>query len=160
MDVRFETLAPMRVAFVRYVGPYPPEDHGGFHHAWEKLRAWAEPRGLLGPRTNLLSICHDNPHVTPSDRLRTDACIIPDRPFQPEGEIGTQEIPGGEYAVVTHRGPYETLSETFARLYGDWLPQSGREPTEAPGFQVYRNSPENTAPQDLVTDLYVPLQSR
>src|SRR5262249_44826824 len=103
---------------------------------------------------------HDNPHVTPSDRLRTDVCIIPDRPFEPEGEVGTQEIAGGEYAGVTHRGPYKRLTETFTRLYGDWLPQSGREPTDAPGVPACRNSPEDTAPPDLVTDLYVPLKPR
>ena len=41
-----------------------------------------------------------------------------------------QEIPGGEYAVVTHKGPFERLPDVYAQLYGDWLPHSGREPAE------------------------------
>ena len=72
----------------------------------------------------------------------------------------TQEIHGGEYAVVTHNGPCETLPETFTRLYRKWLPQSCREPAEAPGFQHYRTTPREMAPQDLVTDFYVPLRPR
>jgi AraC family transcriptional regulator len=155
MDVRLETLAPLKVAFIRHVGPYE-----GAALAWQKLLAWAGQHGLLGPRVKLIGISHDDPHVTPAERLRCDACLATDRPFQPEGEVGTQEIPGGEYAVTAHRGPYEKLPETYARLYGDWLPASGREPAESPGFQLYRNSPQDTAPEDLLTDVYVPLRPR
>jgi AraC family transcriptional regulator len=157
MDVHIETLVPIKVAFLRHVGPYEDE---GVGRTWQKLKSWAEERGLLGPRTKLLGISHDNPHVTPPDRLRCDACLATDRPLEPEGEIGIQEIPGGEYAVTTHRGPYEKLPDTYLRLYGDWLPQSGREPAEGPGFQHYLNSERDTAPEDLVTDIYVPLRPR
>ena len=157
MDVRIENLAPMKVACLRHVGPY---DDDALRETWEKLLAWAGPRGLFGPRTLKVGIDHDNPHVTAPDKLRYDACITTDRPVQPEGEIGTQEIGGGEYAVVTHKGPYETLHETYARLYGDWLPRSGREPADTHGFAVYRKTPPDTAPEDLVTDVYVPLKPR
>ena len=157
MDVRIETLAPMKVAFLRHVGPYEDE---GMGRTWRKLEAWAKQHGLLGPRAKLLGVSHDNPHVTPPDKLRYDACIAADRPFRPEGEIGVQEIPGGEYAVVAHKGPYEKLPDTYAWLYGDWLPRSGREPAESPGFQHYHNTPAVTAPEDLVTDIYVPLRPR
>jgi AraC family transcriptional regulator len=157
MNVRITTLAPMKVVFLRHVGPYEDEALG---KTWDRLLFWAGQHGLLGPRTKLLGIDHDNPHVTPPDKLRYDACIATDKPAEPEGEVGTQEIPAGEYALVTHKGPYETLPETYARLYGEWLPQSDREPADAPGFQHYRTTPRETATQDLVTDIYVPLQTR
>jgi AraC family transcriptional regulator len=157
MSVRMTTLTPMKVAFLRHVGPYEDEALG---RTWDRLLFWAGQRGLLGPRTRLLGIDHDNPHVTPPDKLRYDACVATDQPVEPEGEVGTQEIPGGEYAVVTHQGPYETLPEAYARLYGEWLPQSGREPAATPGFQHYRTTPRESAPQDLVTDIYVPLRPK
>jgi AraC family transcriptional regulator len=155
MEVRIETLAPQKVAFLRHVGPYE-----GVSQTWCKLEAWAGQHGLLGPGTKLIGISHDNPHVTPAEKLRYDACIATDQPFEPVGEIGVQEIPGGEYVVVTHRGPYEKLADTYAWLYGDWLPQSGREPAESPGFQLHHNTPPETPPEDLVTDIYVPLKPR
>ena len=157
MDVRIETLAPTQVAFHRHVGPYDDQE---LHRTWERLLAWAEQRGLLNERAKLVGISHDNPHVTPADKLRYDACIASDRPLGAEGEIGTQVLPGGDYAVVTHTGPYEGLTETYARLYGDWLPKSGREPADHPGFVVYRNRPRGTPPEKLVTDIYVPLRAR
>jgi AraC family transcriptional regulator len=156
MDVHVESLAPKKVVYLRHVGPYEGE---ALEETWAKLLTWAGPRGLLGPRTVLLGIGHDNPHVTRPDKLRYDACLATDQPVEPEGEVSTQEIPGGEYAVATHKGPYQSLTETYACLYGDWLPASGREPADAPGFEVYHNSPLDTAPQDLVTDVYVPLRT-
>ena len=153
MEVKIKTIEPMRVAFVRHVGPY--EQVG---ETWNKLCAWAGPRGLFGPQTVMLGICHDDPEVTPTDKIRYDACMTVDAPFEPEGEVGVQDIEGGEYAVVTHHGPYEKLSETYAQLCGQWLPSSGRELRSAPPFELYHNSPHDTAPDDLLTDIHLPLQ--
>jgi AraC family transcriptional regulator len=155
MDVRLETVAPMRVAFIRNVGPYCD---GG--KAWMKLFGGAGPRGLAARSPKMLGVCHDDPDVTPADKIRYDACLVVDGSVQPEGEVGIQEVGGGEYAVATHRGSYETLSKTYSQLYGEWLPASGREPRSSPPFEVYLNSPQNTAPADLVTEIYLPLAPR
>jgi AraC family transcriptional regulator len=40
------------------------------------------------------------------------------------------------------------------------LPNSGREPANSPGFQHYRTTPRETLPDDLITDIYVPLRPR
>lgn len=40
---------------------------------------------------------------------------------------------------------------------GEWLPSSGRRVGTGPTFEVYRNTPETAAPNDLRTDLYLPL---
>jgi hypothetical protein len=41
LEVRIESLPPMRVARFHSIGPNPEAQ------AWTRLRAWAEPRGLL-----------------------------------------------------------------------------------------------------------------
>ena len=35
--------------------------------------------------------------------------------------------------------------------------RSGREALTAPSLEIYRNSPWNTRPEDLVTDIHLPL---
>jgi AraC family transcriptional regulator len=152
VDVRVESVPVLRVAFMRHTGPY--EEVRG---TWEKLMAWAGPRGLLGWDTTILAVPHDDPDVTPPEKVRYDACIVVDERFRPEGEVGVQQVGGGEYAVATHRGPYRTIGETFDSLCGEWLPTSGREVRSAPPFVVYRNTPEDAAPEDLLTDVYMPL---
>src|SRR5437867_1243250 len=66
-DIRVRIVEPMRVAFVRHVGPY--EKVG---EAFQRLFDWAGRRGLFGPDTKLLGIGHDDPHITPPDKLRFD----------------------------------------------------------------------------------------
>jgi len=61
--------------------------------------------------------------------------------------------------IVTHRGPYDTLEETYRRLFREWVPTSGRQLRSFPCFEVYRNDPTTARPEDLVTDIYVPLAS-
>jgi len=153
MDVQVKKVDPMRVAFVRHVGPY--KEVGP---TWQKLCAWAGPRGLFGPQTTFVGLCHDDPEVTPPDKIRYDACLTVGDDVQPEGEVGVQEIPGGDYATTVHHGPYEKLADTYAQLCGQWLPGSGREMRSGPGFEIYRNSPQDTPPEDLITEVYVPLE--
>lgn len=153
--VRIEQFLPRRVAFLRHGGPYL-----SVGPTFQKLMAWAGSRGLLGPHALVLGICHDDPEVTPPEKIRFDCCVTVADNVAAEGEVGIQTIGGDEYAVVTHRGPYEGLGATYRWLYGTWLPTSGREPRHAPPFEVYRNNPMNARPEDLLTDIYVPLGPR
>jgi AraC family transcriptional regulator len=105
----------------------------------------------------LLGIVHDDPAVTPGAKVRYDACLVVGDAVRSEGEVGVQEVGRGAHAVHTHRGPYDRLPDTYARLCGEWLPANGEEPADAPSFEVYHNSPYDTRPEDLVTDIYVPL---
>jgi len=88
---------------------------------------------------------------------RFDACLSVNDHFEATGEIGVQEIHGGLYAIATHRGPYEKLEETYRQFYRDWVPTNGRELRSDPCLEVYQNDSATTKPEDLVTDIYVPL---
>jgi len=154
MNVTIKHLEPMRVAFMRHVGPYSEVGK-----TWEKFMMLLGKEGLLGGDAQFIGVCHDDPAVTPPEKIRYDACMTVGGDFRAEGEIGLQTIPGGEYAVMTHFGPYEKLGESYAKLLGQWLPRSGRNLRSTPCFDVYLNSPESTEPEDLITDLYAPLES-
>jgi AraC family transcriptional regulator len=153
MKVQVKVMASMRVAFMRHVGPY-----GEVGATWGRLLPWCGKEGLLGGDSLFIGLCHDDPEVTLPEKLRYDACVTADAAFKPTGEIGVQVIPGGDYAVTTHFGPYHRLGKTYAALLGQWLPRSGRELGHSSCFEVYLNSPEDTDPKDLLTDIYVPLQ--
>ena len=86
------------------------DDQGGA--TWQKFMSWAASRGLFGAMGKPLAVIHDDPEITPTDKLRYDVCIAVDDGFQPEEGVGVQEIAGGQYAVARHRGPYQRLGET------------------------------------------------
>ena len=155
MDVRIKKMNPIRVAFVRHTGPYSL-----CGNAWDKLLTYMGKEGLIGGDLLFIGICYDDPEVTPPDKVRYDACVAVDDNFAPIGEIGVQVIDGGEFAVTTHFGPYDKLGETYGKLFGQWLPRSGRELRSSPCFEVYLNDPQGTDPKDLITDIYMPLEEK
>ena len=151
-NVRVAEFGPKRIAFLRHVGPYSQVGP-----TWQRLMMWAGQRGLIGPMPTLLGIVYDAPEVTAEANLRYDAALVVTDDIQPEGEIGIQEIEHCQYAVILHAGPYESIQQTYDRLCGDWLPASGREPASIPAFERYLNSPYDTAPENLRTEIYLPL---
>ncbi len=155
MDVQIKEVPARKVVFVRHTGPYPE-----CGKAWEKLCDWAGPRGLFQPGTEFIGLSYDDPEVTPPDKIRYDACLTTEADVQPEGEIGVQTIEAGLYAVTTHHGSYMKLCETYAALCGQWAPASGYEICSAPSMEIYLNSPEDTPEDELLTDIYVPIEKR
>ncbi|KPK37832.1 MAG: hypothetical protein AMJ65_13710 [Phycisphaerae bacterium SG8_4] len=155
MKVETKNIESMHVAFVRHVGPY--NDVG---EAWDRLCTHLGKEGCLGSGSQFIGICYDDPEVTPPEKVRYDACITVDEDFIPAGDIAIQTIAGGEYAVTTHFGPYEKLGQTYSRLFGEWLLTSGRELRSQPCLEFYLNDPDGTEPEDLITDICLPLRSK
>jgi AraC family transcriptional regulator len=153
MDAKIEKRDPLRVAFLRHVGPY--SEVGS---VWARLCAALGPRGLLGPDAIMLGASYDDPEITAAEKLRYDACVTVDGNLQPEGDLGIQELRGGDYAMTLHRGPYEDLAQTYAVLLGQWLPERSREPDpSAPCLEFYKNDPSQVPPEELLTEICVPL---
>jgi AraC family transcriptional regulator len=151
-DVEVREVPPTRIVFLRHVGPYSAV--GG---TWMRLMSWAGMRGLLGPGMRMIGVVHDAPEITPPEKLRYDAAVAVSRPVEPQGEFGVTELAGGRYAITTHRGPYENLSQTYRALFGAWLPDSGHEVRDTPAFEEYLNSPQTAKPEDLLTRIWLPL---
>jgi len=73
----------------------------------------------------------------------------------PQGMVQV-EIPGGRYAVFTHKGPISELAHTIDFIWGTWIPKSEYEKREGPDFELYdeRFDPETLAGE---IDIYVPV---
>lgn len=153
MKVEIKNIEEMRVAFVRHVGPY---DQVG--EAWDHLCMHLGKAGYLGAGSQFIGICYDDPDVTAPEKIRYDACITVDDSFEPEADIAVQIIGGGEYAVTTHLGPYNKLGLTYNKLFGQWLLNCNRSLRSEPCLEFYLNDPDGTEPEDLLTDICLPLE--
>lgn len=151
--VRIESCPTIRVAFMRHTGPYKNASE-----TFQKMMCWALERGLFTPSTKVLSICHDDPEVTPEEKQRLDCCVSVDETFAAEDYVAVQEIPSGEYVILTHRGCYSQLSDSYCWLYGEWLPTSGREFANRPPFEIYLNNPSDTPKDELITEIRILLK--
>lgn len=153
MDVEIVEVGPKRLACVRNVGPY--EEAG---KAWEKLGAWACPKGLFLPDTEYLGFSHNDPGTVPASELRYDACLTVADDVEGEGDVQIRRFAGGTYGKYLHKGPYEGLKQVYYDLYTKWLPASGREPRPEPPFDKCLNDPHSTPPEELLTEVHIPLK--
>lgn len=155
LAVTIKRVPPLRVALVRHVGPYDQCEA-----AWEKLCGMAGRLGLFGPDTRFIGVGHDDPRITPPDKIRYDACLT-----VPERYDGTPDLPvavvgDGDYATAVVKGPYTNLGPAYAWLCGVWGPDSGREFAAGPSMEVYLNDPKTTPPGELLTEIRVPLEPK
>lgn len=153
MEVQIKELPSRHVAFLRHVGPY---DQVGT--AWERLCDWAARNDHFGKDTLIFGASYDDPDVTPADKLRYEACLTVEASVQGEGDISTREEAGGTFATTIHEGPYQQLGETYAKLFGGWLAQSSHKPAQEACLEFYLNDPETTEPDDLLTEICIPLK--
>lgn len=152
MKVELKSLPDLRVAAVRHIGPY-----NEISAAFERLGQIASGGGIFGPSAEMLAIYHDDPESTPVAELRSDAALtVPKDRELPTG-LTEIHIPAARYAVATHVGPYIGLGEAWARLMGRWVPENGHRIAEGPSFEIYRNTPMDTPPEKLLTEIYVPV---
>jgi len=53
------------------------------------------------------------------------------------GDFARLRIPGHLYAVFTHQGHASAVRSTMNAIWNNWLPASGYEAADAPGFERY-----------------------
>ncbi len=153
LDVTIREFPACSFAFLRHVGPYDEVGPG-----FDRACAIAAEKGLLGADTKVLMRCYDDPNVTDEDKLRSDAGITVGDPSADTGELAKGEIAGGTFAVALYKGPYQGLRGAYDWLYGTWLPASGYEADDRPSTDVFLNGQDGTAPEDLLTELRMPVR--
>lgn len=151
--VEIRTLPPMQAAAIAHRGPYLE-----IGRAFEKLFGTLGARNLIGPGQRMFGIYYDDPGAIAEAELRSRAAIVALKPMPVEPPLEPVAIPGGEYAMLRHKGPYADMRRSYQFLYGTWLPQSGREPADAPCLEEYLNTPRDTTPGELISDIYLPLR--
>lgn len=147
---------PVRLAALPHRGPYME-----IGTTFDRMLAWAAPRGLLGPATRSFGVYYDDPNVVPAAKLRSEATVsIPDTMTKVDAPARIIELAGGRHAVLRHQGPYAELENAYRWLYKEWLPTSGEEPADRPCFEEYMNNPRELPPAEWLTDICLPLQGR
>jgi len=151
-EVTIEPFEGVRLAAVPHRGDY--QEIG---RAFDRIFAWAAPRGLLGPATRSIGIYYDDPQTIPHKDLRSDAGIVITDAVAPDGEMRLIEIPPLLCASVVHKGPYAELERPYRYLFREWLPKSGRDPANHPCFEEYLNNPRELPPSEWKTRIYLPV---
>lgn len=126
--------------------------------AFEQLFGWLAAQDLMKDATRVVGLYYDDPDSVPEAELRSCAGAVLTSSPELQAPFTYNEIRGGDYAVLKYKGPYADMKAAYQWFYGEWLTQSGRDAADAPCFEDYLNNPQDTAPSDLLTDIYMPLR--
>lgn len=121
---------------------------------------WRKTSGLSPVNSSqTFGLVYDDPKTTEPESFRFDICgsvaqKVPDNPQ----DVINKTIPVGRCATFRHHGPHELLDEKVRYLYAEWLHSSDESLRDFPCFFEYQNLFPDVSEQDLVTDVYLPLQ--
>lgn len=159
MKICYRHQQPIAVLYARANGPYATSSKA----AWRLMLDWLDERGIRDRAARGIGIICDNPASTGQFLRRYDACVelFPGADSDLAAGIGRQTLAGGSYAVHTHKGPHEAIGELFSRLHREHLPELGQTIDDTRSFiEVYLDDPARVAPQDLRTELWLPIQTQ
>lgn len=155
-NITIQTLKPIPVAFIRNLGSYQTIDLNLF----TKLHQWIDVNGFNTGDNITLGVGHDDPNITPIDKVRYDVCVSVAEPFLPDGEIGFQELPGGTFAMASYVGPFgATLEQALGELFFKLMQRKDLELIGLPLIEVYRTTIVNPEYSLNHTDIFVPVKT-
>lgn len=131
--ITIETLAPVRIAYLRRTGPYGGP---GIWEHWQRFNQWCGAHGMHGGRP-MYGISLDDPTITAPEQCRYDAAVAVDADFSASGEAAIRELPGGRYALFEFFGLPEECGDMWMTLFREWLPDSGFQLDDRPCFEIY-----------------------
>ena len=153
---KIKTIKAKRMIYAQGLGSY----FESYKNAWPLVCAYALEHHLFGPVNEYIGIGLDNPGITETENLRYNACITIGQEPVPEdstNQIKVMEVPEGNYAIFTHRGPYEELKNSYHYIYGQWLYESKVKLRNQHCLQRYLNGFGTAQPEELLTEIMIPV---
>jgi AraC family transcriptional regulator len=154
MTAEIITAPTLHLAAITHMGP-----RNTIGEAFGTLAGIAGPAGLFGaPGAQGVAVFHGEPEGTPAALIRTDAGItVGDGIKIPEG-LSKLTVPGGIYAKATHYGHYATLADSWHKLCAEVAGGAQAKIREGDiSYEVYRVA-DHSRPDELETDLYLPVE--
>ena len=151
IEVNIVRLEPMRVASTYGFGDNPEEQ------AWQKLAAWASPRGLLQDLEANPIYGFNNPYPTKDHpRYGYEFWMKVGPETEPEGDVRICEFMGGTYAVnrCDTEGHPENLPVRWQML-ASWCRENHRPLGRHPALEKFLTDPGD--PAHLVVELCCPV---
>lgn len=153
MKAEIKEMPEYNVAYVRKIGPYGKEV---CEQAFGELMQWAGPRGYLESGT-VIGVYWDNPEITAPEKCRTDACVSVPVGTELKGQVGSQTISGGSYAVCH----FEIESDNFEKAWEEafeWVVDKGYECDDKPCYELYHGDVKEHPEGKWVFDVCIPLK--
>ncbi|MDP2181845.1 MAG: GyrI-like domain-containing protein [Actinomycetota bacterium] len=143
------------VAFIEMRGPYSqiPESYG-------RLYGWVEARGFKpAPDKMPAAVYLTMPEETSEENALWELWAPlhggpPDLPVDEVG-IGIKRVEATRVVSLMHKGPYDTVGPSYEKVVA-FIANEGLA-VSGPPMELYYSDPNNTAPEDYLTEIRFPI---
>lgn len=126
--------------------------------AFQKLIAWATPRGLMHENTKMATVYFDSFKVTEPHKVRMNACILlNNETIKTEGEIGQGSIDSGKYIVGSFEIGVQEFEKSWTSLF-IWMNDNGYKKADKEPFEIYHNNFNEHPEKKAIVDFYIPVE--
>jgi effector-binding domain-containing protein len=132
----------------------PEEISGVMGEAFGDMGAFVGRAGIA-PAGPPLAIYRDWDEKTGTMTIDVAFPVAPGDVAKAAGEVKAGNSPSGKALKALHRGPYDTLRDTYGEIMAHM--KKAALPMPPMSWEVYLSDPEATAPADLVTEIYMPV---
>ena len=120
---------------------------------------WRKEHKLSPARYATFNLLYQHPDDVAPEDFRFDLATQVDSGFTTEhDQIAYTEIPAGACARLRLLGSDDGLESAIRFLYAHWLPHSGKSVRDFPLFLQRLNFFPDVSENELITDIYLPLQ--
>lgn len=160
LDYKIELSKEKHVLFLSYIGDYNNYSSSFFEEdSWDKLFDFASNNNIpLIQDEEYWGICYDNTDITESDKCRFYACLAINvyHSTKLTDKIKCMTIPSSLYAVFTHLGAYDDLPDFYNHAIQNIPPDY--QLSEACILEKYINSPNDISEDQLITEVWIPIE--
>jgi len=151
MEVHQVDMDQLRVVGLKHSGPYH-----NIGQVFERLHAFQISQHV--ERAPLVAIYYDDPHHVPEENLRSLAgVIVQSSAAISAADLVEENIPAGRYAMTSFVGHYSGLPKAWEDFYGAIFSQGMKTKADL-CYERYINTPADVPANELITELYAPLQ--
>ena len=156
MNTNLVYLRPLRIAYVRAVGPYAQASK----EAWSRLFDWLSENGFHAFPGCGYGLVLDNPNLISTAECSYDACIeissLPEN--RAEGSLQVRKLPGGAYYRERFVGCYSQMGDRTRAAREHWAGANGLLIDDKRALvQIFLDDPRRGDAGKLRSDVCVPV---
>lgn len=153
MEVRIVEFPETRVAALEHRGSPQRE-----HQTTLRFVEWRKSQRIAPTAGRTYGVHFHDPRSTPDEEYRMDVCVTVDAPIAPNPQgVVNKVLPARRCALARYVGSRDDV-KVAKQLVEEWLPNSGERFGGYPIIFHYVNVGPNVKPDEMITDVYLPLR--
>ncbi len=151
-EITTKDRGSITVVYLEKKGPYSETGK-----AMEELFALMGKKNLK-MRNQPMGVYYDDPGKVAPEETHYEVLSQFIGEFKGDDELKVKEMPAQKVAMVLYTGPYEKCEPIYKELYS-WIGKNNYEQC-GPTMEKYLNDPRKVKPEELKTEILVPIKAK